>query len=673
MKLAYLELQGFRGYRKPVRIDFGEGFTIIDGRNGVGKSTVFDAIEFALTGELSKYNDSKASGQSVADYIWWTGQEQPAYRYVEVGFLAKGEIISVRREQLKGPTEDSIRRVRDLLCDTTIAPADPIAQLCASAIIRDEHITSLSLDLKETDRYALLRDALGANDSDAWIEQGAQLAGLAKKRTAAAQQDVNSANADVATAARRIDEVRATLASDTALGEAVQRLRTFTNTNAAPDQLSAPVRERIAQLQGQIELLSQIGTTWLAHEANLSLRERLVQATEEARLARTTADQALTAAVVPHQVTSATALAEQAKRLVQLISLGRTAGLQNGQCPLCAKGQTHTEFEHGLAAAEDAAKRLNEGAALAAAAEEKRATAQIQAQNARKRQEDADSALASCDLAIQQFNARRDAAGLPPNARKEAIEELSRSVALAVENAQRDLRVLDTIRSNAELERATRAEADAKARATKAQEKYSRARKAEVGAHALHDAARRAASETLDGRLERVLPLLSELYRRLRPHPVWTNIEYSIRGDIRRFMKLQVGDDLNPQFLFSSGQRRATGLAFLLSVNLSLTWSRWRTILLDDPVQHVDDFRTVHLAEVAAQLVAEGRQVVCAVEDAALADLLCRRLPVSQSKFAKRVSLGFDSEGALAKVDDRWLPQLIRHSLVRPAEQSAAG
>src|SRR3546814_13424081 len=115
---------------------------------------------------------------------------------------------------------------------------------------------------------------------------------------------------------------------------------------------------------------------------------------------------------------------------------------------------------------------------------------------------------------------------------------------------------------------------------------------------------------------------MAELYRRLRPHPIWRYIEYSIRGDVRRFLKLKVGDELNPQFLFSSGQRRATGLAFLLSVNLSLAWSRWRTIMLDDPVQHVDDFRTVHLAELAAQLVAEGRQIVCAVEDAALAELL---------------------------------------------------
>jgi hypothetical protein len=39
---------------------------------------------------------------------------------------------------------------------------------------------------------------------------------------------------------------------------------------------------------------------------------------------------------------------------------------------------------------------------------------------------------------------------------------------------------------------------------------------------------------------------------------------------VRRFLKLEVGSELNPQFIFSSGQRRATGLAFVLSVNLPL-------------------------------------------------------------------------------------------------------
>ena len=185
----------------------------------------------------------------------------------------------------------------------------------------------------------------------------------------------------------------------------------------------------------------------------------------------------------------------------------------------------------------------------------------------------------------------------------------------------------------------------------------------------MYDAVRRAAAETVDQRLGRVLPLMSELYKRLRPHPVWDDIEYSVRGDVNRFLKLQVGGDINPQFVFSSGQRRATGLAFLLSVNLSITWSRWKSILLDDPVQHVDDFRTVHLAELLAHLCESGRQIICSVEDGALADLMCRRLPASEVSPGKRITLGTDRDGALTIISAQQIVPMNRRVLVLP-EQS---
>ena len=240
-----------------------------------------------------------------------------------------------------------------------------------------------------------------------------------------------------------------------------------------------------------------------------------------------------------------------------------------------------------------------------------------------------------------------------------------------MEAAEVDLRVVETLRFNQLLEGAQRAETSAKSRVEKAQERFGKARKAEASAAALHDAARRAAAETLDRRLERVLPLMAELYRRLRPHPVWSDLEYSIRGDVRRFLKLQVGDGLNPQFMFSSGQRRATGLAHGLS-NLSLAWSRWATILLDDPVQHIDDFRSVHLAEVLSQLVAEGRQIVCAVEDPALADMMGRRLPIGKTGSGKRITLGANDEGELSIRDERVLQPLSPQTLV-PEKYLQAG
>ena len=49
MRLRELTLAGFRSYREPETIDFtGLGFAVISGRNGDGKSTILDALKWAL-------------------------------------------------------------------------------------------------------------------------------------------------------------------------------------------------------------------------------------------------------------------------------------------------------------------------------------------------------------------------------------------------------------------------------------------------------------------------------------------------------------------------------------------------------------------------------------------------------------------------------------------------
>lgn len=665
MKVEFVALCGFRGYRNAVRIDFGPRFTVIDGRNGVGKSTVFDAIEFALTGTLGKYNDAKAAGESVADYFWWTGSgPAPEDRYVEVGFRDGDELLVIKRTQFQPPDALMFQSVLSRLCDPRTAPSEPLGQLCATSIIRDEQITQLSLDLKEADRYALLRDALGANDADVWLTRGAQLVAVAKKRTSAVQQEVASANADVAAASRRLDEVRASLANDDVLGQAVARLQAFSFTTAPADLLAGPVRAALANAQTEIEALHNLAQRWNAVDQAIGKLEVLASSLTERKAEQAEAVRELEGLAPPEaHATNSQGLDAQAKKLVALVALGRELGLQDGHCPLCLSGQSHEHFEKGLDEALALARRISETAASLAEFERKRTTAAQRVDTATEAVKNVERNHEEALLSIRSFEQDRALRGFSDTATIEEVNAKSASLRIAMESAQKDLRVLETLKLSAELEKAQRAVSDSSGRLAKAQERFGRARKAEAGAQALYDAARRATSETLDRRLERVLPLMSELYRRLRPHPTWSDIEYSIRGDVRRFMKLQVGEHLNPQFLFSSGQRRATGLAFLLSVNLSIAWSRWKSILLDDPVQHIDDFRTVHLAEVLAHLVAEGRQVICAVEDAALADLLCRRLPVGDIGQAVRVTLGPDSAGALNVLSQRKLVPLPMRAL----------
>lgn len=54
MKVLTLEIEGFGPYREAQHVDFaafdGEGLFVITGKTGAGKSTILDAICFALYG-----------------------------------------------------------------------------------------------------------------------------------------------------------------------------------------------------------------------------------------------------------------------------------------------------------------------------------------------------------------------------------------------------------------------------------------------------------------------------------------------------------------------------------------------------------------------------------------------------------------------------------------------
>jgi chromosome segregation protein len=72
MKLKLLDLEGFRGFRHRVSVPIASGFTIISGRNGSGKSSICDAIEYVISGSLSRFPHSDVEGgERITDYLWW--------------------------------------------------------------------------------------------------------------------------------------------------------------------------------------------------------------------------------------------------------------------------------------------------------------------------------------------------------------------------------------------------------------------------------------------------------------------------------------------------------------------------------------------------------------------------------------------------------------------------
>jgi hypothetical protein len=558
----------------------------------------------------------------------------------------------------------ALRQIEAAMC-LIPKPEDALQQLCKTSIIRDEWISALSVDLTETERFDLVRSALGPVEG---VDYGAKAKEVVESTEAAHER--NEANYEaarllLATALTNLSEAQNLVARVGDVQAAIAVVSAA--TPQGPSEIAARMAAGRAALTARAARLLGFGDAISQGREIVALRRALdapamKQARDAARelLATTAAVKAQADARIDQaqrELEIEENLDAVATSLSLLVEHGEKLGLNSDHCPLCAAARTVEEFEAGLAAARSRIESLASGVSLA----------RSKLSAAREAAAGPDAAHASALVAWEAIE--REEADLA--AREQAHVEL-------FERYNLDLRFLTdpdgleeglTIERNRliELERAllTLEASQAVSRIATLNDRVAAGRRdldvaadhvaqtqaAMAAARAIERGIRRVTGEIIDERLAQISPLLNELYQRLRPHADWRTIEYSIRGDVRRFLSLKVGDGLNPQFVFSSGQRRAVGLAFLLSVHLARAWTSWRTLVLDDPVQHIDDFRALHLVEVLAALRLDGRQIVCAVEDAALADLLCRRLLSTQDEPGRRydIDLGGEDSAAVMK------------------------
>jgi hypothetical protein len=84
--------------------------------------------------------------------------------------------------------------------------------------------------------------------------------------------------------------------------------------------------------------------------------------------------------------------------------------------------------------------------------------------------------------------------------------------------------------------------------------------------------------------------------------------------------------EMNPNLYFSEGQLSALSVAALLAASTTFGWSRWRGLLLDDPLQHNDVIHASAFMDLLRQMVRElGYQVILSTHDSSEAEFLARK------------------------------------------------
>jgi hypothetical protein len=584
----------------------------------------------------------KEKGETIADYVWWRGSGTASERFVRLSFVDDaGKVYPVTRTPT-GIDEVSARVIKNLYNDAG-SPENPVIGLCRTSILRDEEITTLSIDLPEGDRYRFVRDALGSveiGDIESRIER---IRGIVESRLRHEEPNYQRLRDRVADLTARMSAARAALVAEVEIQKADTALREALGLrDASTEDLLHAARASLLDGRRQLDLFHRL----LEHIQQCAENEQNVLAEEfqrrqreleqqNAGLERTLAEQTDELGRIENAVLKVRQDEPDRARRAQLLDDGQRLGLlPAGLCPLCGSVLSPDAFANHINSEKQSLQSL---AAQLVETVSRRTELQQERDSLTKRLERCRKELDDC-LARRQAvdDARRriaeeattlgimvDASShVDPDQVRQRIDTL-RATLTAIERSIACLEsssAADTIRSlEAELGHAKQRSEEAFATTTRIAKVITQLKDASSIVRSIR-------GEIVDELLAELSPLIEELYKRLRPHVEWTQMSYRLRGDVRRFLSFEVGNGLNPSFVFSSGQRRAAGLAFLLAVHLSRPWCNWQSLVLDDPIQHVDDFRALNLTEVLAAIRKSGRQVICAVEDESLAQLMSRRL-----------------------------------------------
>jgi DNA repair exonuclease SbcCD ATPase subunit len=625
------------------------GFAVITGRNGSGKSTLCDAIEFALTGTLERFASAKEDKESISDYIWWRGSGDPIARYVEVGFLdTDGREFILKRSPeglAASPNERDFFEALSIPNGHPTETKDQATNLIRTTVLRDETITGFALDTTEPQRFVFTKSALGITEFTELENKAKETVKILKKRLDLAESEYRLTRNRVNELIANSSQLKVQVSQTEDIATAERRLRSLIPVQ----QMELPLligkaREELSNIKVEIEsgiaILRELRELERETARSNTADHRTQQEELEHSIQKTENDIGLLTdqiALLEKQLGEAQSEQPRLSHLAQLSEVGSRVGLEEERCPLCGSHIGEESFREHIVKTRNSIERhssiLNQLVTDLAERRERHALLTIALSNSRSeldRLSSLNETLRSRAKEIQNklTSLRFQSDSLP------SAEQLEEQIAVKrqlISNIEKCLVVIETSRLIDRLTTVERQVQTAQQHAETAERKLRTLRNVLSSAQNLAFEINRLSGEIVDEQLAALSPLLSELFLRLRPHLNWLEVDYHLRGEVRHFLSFRVGDDLNPRFLFSSGQRRAAGLAFLLAVHLSRFWCRLKTLVLDDPVQHIDDYRALHLVEVLSAIRSHGEQVICTVEDQALADLLCRRLRSTHS------------------------------------------
>lgn len=624
-RLVGLELAAFRGIAKPVVFSLDADAVVIRGDNGLGKTSIVDALWWLLCGDLAHISRKIKGLRKSADPIVNRYSEGPAR--VKLAVRDSDRIWSFERTGNAGSNtlEASVDGV---------AVGDAAHELAALfghaddtrfkgavqawGILRQDAVQA-ALDAGAA-LHERLASVVGLERVTQFVESSARLVKdlSRERRILTGQVDAaKRADADARDSVRQLRAAAAQASRQTGMAALLQ-LRSGLPEGIELDVSALLDRDALATVGRRAGALIE------AIQRLTSARATLRQQVESQQIGMVEASRGLTLAQERLEE-----ITERAPLIVQLA--GSALQLLGPTCPVCEQTidsdsvQRHLEELLNHAQTDRQAERRARDSVRSA--QQQMAAAEQAAARVQAAQAELSDATEALSALLAEDGGLRVASWWSD---REHEEELLSAIVRLRDRLRLVYSQLPDVYQPrlAAAESTAKVAADELARLTlELQNLESRHQRAAV----LEKAAHTAAERIVNSALERIGPSFAEVFDRLAPHSTFTVLRAA--QDIY-FGKNQVVPEVfdperrvaaNPLAVFSEGQLNVVALSYFLGLALNARDGALPFMVLDDPLQAMDVLSVLGFADLSRR-IRDQRQLIITTHDRRFGDVLVRKL-----------------------------------------------